>query len=172
MKYKSRQQNINMTAEQRKRPCGLVRRRLFGQASPPGSGRLLGLIKRTGIDLETSWVQKHIASCARCQKRFAALNRVNLAMTLLKTRPHGKDLLPRANTQAVDVLPSQTVPERVRLLHHSFAHVAACIGLLVLSKIGIFSTIKNSQIAGQRAVEQLYTSHLDADTADEVFPQV
>ena len=116
------------------------------------------------------------------------MNKVDLALTLLKARPHDKQLLSRANTQTVNVLqrklrktekahtlksafPVLSVAGRIHLLRQSFAHVAACVALLLLSKIGIFSTISNSQLAGRRAVRHLYANHLDADTTDEMFPQ-
>lgn len=189
MKSNTYQQNKDKAQDRERRPCKLVRRRLFGQVSVRDSSLWARLGHRPGIDFETPWVQNHISACPRCQKRFAAMNKVDLAFTLLRSQPHAKHLLSQANTQTVDVLqrklrktekahtlksalPGLSVPGRIHLLHQSFAHVAACIAILFLSKIGIFSTIKNSQLAGRRAVKHLYANHLDADTTDEMFPQV
>lgn len=187
MKSNQRHQNTDRPVQQGKKSCKLVRRRLFGHSAKGDSGFLGGMICRSGIDLETPWVQRHIAACPRCQRRFSALNRVNLALALMKSQAHDKDLLGQANSGTIAVLqrdlretskaqtlrealPNMTIRDRIRLSHHAISHVAACIALLLLSKTGVFSTIKHSQAAGQKAVRQLYTSHLDADTADEVFP--
>ena len=183
------QNNAGKAPNQKERPCRLVRRHLSGQPSERHAGFLARIVKGPGIDFETPWIHRHIASCPRCQQRFSAINRVNLALSLMKSQAHGKHLLSQANSQTVGVLqhrlrdtdkaqalssllPSPSIGERIRLARHSLIHVAACIGILLLSKIAIFSTIKHSQIAGQRAVRQLYASHLDDDTTDEVFPQV
>jgi hypothetical protein len=56
------------------------------------------------FSLDRRWIQNHIATCPRCQRRLARLGKVELAITLLKSRPHGLDLLMRANTQAIGVL--------------------------------------------------------------------
>jgi hypothetical protein len=172
---------------QGKKPCKLVRRRLLGQPSEHRTGLFAKITNGPEIDFETPWIHRHIAACPRCQRRFSAMNRVNLALSLMKSRPHSKDLLSQANAQTVGVLqhklrdtdkaqalssllPKQSIGDRIRLARHSLVHVAACIAILLLSKIGIFSTIKHSQNAGKRAVRQLYANHLDDDTTDEVFP--
>jgi hypothetical protein len=189
MKSNKSHQNADTPSSRGKRPCKFVRRRLFGQSSGQQAGFFASIMDGSRIDPETPWIQNHIASCPRCQRRFAALNRVNLALTLMKSRPHSKHLLSQANSQTIGVLqhrlrdtdkaqtlrsllPNPTVRDRMCLARHSVAHVAACIAILLLSKIGIFSTIKHSQMAGEKAVRHLYASHLDADTTDEVFPQV
>ncbi len=188
MKSNNNHQNTNSLPGWGKRPCKLVRRRLFGRTSGRHDGLFTGLLRGSGIDLETPWVHEHIASCPRCQRRFSALNRVNMTLALLKSRPHAKHLLSQANSQTINVLqhklretdkaqtlrttlPDPSVRDRIWLARHSLAHVAACVAVLLLSKIGIFSTIKHSQVAGHKAVRHLYASHLDSDTTDEIFPQ-
>jgi len=189
MKSNKSHQNADRPPSETRRPCKFVRRRLLGQSSRQHAGFFANNMYGSRIDPETPWIQNHIASCPRCQRRFSALNRVNLALTLMKSRPHSKHLLSQANSQTIGVLqhslrktdkaqtlksllPNPTVRDRMCLARHSIAHVAACIAILLLSKIGIFSAIKHSQMAGQKAVRHLYASHLDADTTDEVFPQV
>jgi hypothetical protein len=189
MKSNKSQNNSDKAVAQGEKPCKLVRRRLLGQPSERHAGLFASIMSGPEIDFATPWIHRHIASCPRCQRRFSAINRVNLALSLMKSRPHSRHLLSQANARTVGVLqhklretdkaqalssllPKQSIGDRIRLARHSLAHVAACIAVLLLSKIGIFSTIKHSQSAGQRAVRQLYASHLDDDTTDEVFPQV
>ena len=56
------------------------------------------------ISADALWLQGHISECPRCQKRLAALGRVNLAMSFIKSQSHNIDLLMRANTQTINVL--------------------------------------------------------------------
>src|SRR4030042_5066513 len=59
---------------------------------------------RNRFSFDADWVQNHIANCPKCQRRFASVSRVNLALSLVKSQPHKLDLLMRANTQAIGVL--------------------------------------------------------------------
>jgi hypothetical protein len=164
--------------------CKLIRTRFF---SEPGTGRWRRLFARTGIDFDAQWVQKHIAACPRCQRRFAHAARVYLALSLLKSRPMDLSLLGRANARAVGslqhgvrevpkaqalkaVTPEPNAFERLRQWRGSMTQMAACLALMTLGKIGVFSSIQNTQTRGQQAMHKYYTNHLGQDLADEVFP--
>jgi len=136
--------------------------------------------------LGAGWVQNHIANCPRCHRRLVNVGKVNLALSVMKSQPHKLDLLMRANTQAIDVLkhslrrapkaqklrvmvPEPKLFERCSKYTHSAANVAACIAILLLMKIGIFSSMDKFQTQGQKVVEQYYASQVGEDLADEVF---
>ena len=53
---------------------------------------------------EATWLNDHIMRCPRCQQRLVSCGRVNLALSFMKSQPHGLDLLMRANAQAIAVL--------------------------------------------------------------------
>jgi anti-sigma factor RsiW len=141
--------------------------------------------RQIGSDAE--WVQRHIAHCARCQLRFAAVGRVYLAISAVKCQPHRLDLLPRANTQAIGVLkhslrtaqkaqqlkatrPEPKIFERAMPYRRAAANIAACAAILVLAKIGVFSSMSGFQARGQQVVRQYYVAQVGEDLADEVFP--
>jgi len=46
----------------------------------------------------------HVTHCPRCQRRLAIVNRVEIAMMLMKTQPQDIGLLARANSKALDML--------------------------------------------------------------------
>jgi len=138
------------------------------------------------LGLEAIWVQRHVAMCPRCQHRLASLGRVNLALELLKSQPHSLDLLSRANTQAVGVLkrslreapkadklkakrPEPALSEKCSKYTHSTANVAACLAILLLAKVGVFSCMDKFQTQGQKALKQYYASQVGKDLADEIF---
>lgn len=141
------------------------------------------VLRRTG---NADWVQNHIAGCPRCQRRFAAIGKVNLALSAVKSQSHNLDLLMRANTQAIGVLkhslrqtlkaqrlktilPEPKKMERWGKYTHSAANVAACIAILLLMKIGIFSSMDKFQTEGQKAIKQYYAAHIGKDMADELI---
>ncbi len=140
--------------------------------------------KRLGPD--AGWFQKHVAGCPRCRRRLAASRKVDLAFSLVKTQPHKLDLLMRANTQTIGVLkhslrrapkaeklrtmrPGPKLLERWGKYRCSAANLAACIAILFLMKIGVFSSMDKFQTQGQKAVEQYYASQVGEDLADEIF---
>lgn len=140
----------------------------------------------SSLGLDADWVQNHIANCPRCRRRFVNVGKVNLALSAMKSQPHKLDLLMRANTQAIGVLkhslrrapkaqklrvmlPEPKLFERCSKYTHSAANVAACIAILLLMKIGIFSSMDKFQAQGQKVVEQYYASQVGEDLADEVF---
>jgi len=132
------------------------------------------------------WIQNHIANCPRCNRRLVDVGKVNLALSAIKSQPHKLDLLKRANTQAIGVLkhslreapkaeklramlPEPKLFEKCGKYAHSTANVAACITILLLMKIGIFSSMDTFQTQGQKAVEQYYAGQVGEDLADEIF---
>ena len=164
--------------------CRLIRTSLF---SDQGAGWWLRPFVKTGINFEAPWVQRHIAVCPRCQKRFAHAARVHLALSLLKSRSMDLSLLGRANAKAIGSLqrgvrdvpkarelkavsPETTVFDRLRSWRGSLSQMAACLALVTLGKIGLFSSFQNAQTRGQKAMHQYYTSHVGQDLADEVYP--
>jgi len=105
----------------------------------------------------------------------------------MKSQPHGLDLLMRANTRAIAVLkhslrsepkahklekklPEPKILERCSKYGHSVANFAACIAILLLMKIGVFSSMGQFHTQGQRVMKQYYTRQVGEDLADEVFP--
>ena len=138
------------------------------------------------LNPETGWLQNHIFNCPRCQQRFNRIGKVNLALSLLKTQPHRLDLLMRANTQAINVLKHslRNAPkaEKLREQHpepkwfvrcNSFTqpavNAAACMLVLVLLKMGVFSSMDNIQQHGTTAVQHYYARHLDQNTVNDIF---
>ncbi len=141
---------------------------------------------RSHFGPEADWVQKHIANCPRCQRRFASVGKVNLALSLMKSQPHNLDLLMRANPQAIGVLkhslreapkaktlknmqPEPKLLERCSKYESSAANVAACIIILFLMKTGVFSFMDKFQTEGQKVVKQYYVNQVGQDLANDIF---
>jgi len=165
--------------------CKLIRTSLFGDT---GIGRWRNLLSRSGIDLDAPWVQRHIAACPRCQRRFANTARVHLALSLMKSRPMDLGLLGRANAKAIGVLhrgireapkahtlravtPEPSAFDRVRQVRGSVAQMAACLAIVILGKIGVSSSIQNVQTRGRQAMHQYYANQVGQDLVDEMFPR-
>ena len=138
------------------------------------------------IGLNADWVQNHIVNCPRCQWRLASVGKVNLALSIIKSQPHNLDLLMRANAQAIGVLkhslrnapkaqklktmlPEPKLLERCGKYKHSLANTAACIAILLLMKISVFSSMDKFQTQGQKVVEQYYASQVGEELANEIF---
>ena len=170
------------------RSCRLARRRLFGSppSERPADFRISGLFLWGGIPLEAGWIRRHMATCPRCQQRFSALAKVHLGLSLLKSQAHSLDLLSRANAGTVAVLhrdlrktpkaqhlaqtlPQPTLRERIRLYQQTFSQIAACFALLILSKMGVFSSLEQTQKQGRIAMKHYYSVHLDDEMADDLF---
>ncbi len=135
---------------------------------------------------EASWVQKHVASCPRCQRRLAAMARVDLGLSTIKSQPHSLDLLMRANSAAVRMLnhrlreaardrrleearPEPRLVEKYAAYRAAVMNVAACIAILFLTKAGIFSSFDKARSGGQAVMKQYYTAQAGEDLAGEVF---
>jgi len=140
------------------------------------------------FDPEADWLQNHISNCPRCQRRLVSYGKVNLALSVIKSQPHKLDLLMCANAQAIGVLkhslrkapktrklktmlPEPKLLERCGKYAHSAANVAACIAILLLTKIGVFSSMDMFQTQGQKVIKQYYASRVGDDLADEIFPK-
>ena len=138
--------------------------------------------------LDAGWVQKHIASCQRCQRRLAAVGKVNLALLAMKCQPHRLDLLMRANMQAIGVLrhslrreqkaqrlaavlPEPKLLERWSKHTGAAVNMAACVAILVLTKVGVFSSMERFQTEGRKVVRQYYTSQVGKDLTNEIFQE-
>ena len=141
--------------------------------------------------------QNHITNCSRCQPREIGRNdrpshgvsygKVNLALSAIKSQPHKLDLLMCANAQAIGVLkhslrraqkakklrtirPEPKLRERFGKYASSTANIAACIAIMLLMKIGVFSSMDTFQTQGQKVIKQYYASRVGDDLADEIFP--
>lgn len=136
---------------------------------------------------DADWVQNHIMNCPRCQRRLTAYNKVNLAMSFMKAQPHRLDLLMRSNAQAINVLrhslretpkaqklaqafPEQKLREKMYKYMQPAFNCAACIVIMMLMKIGIFTSMDKFQSQGQKTIRQYYVSQVGDDLADEIFP--
>lgn len=137
---------------------------------------------------EAKWLQGHITDCPRCQRRLVSYGKVNLALSAIKAQPHKLDLLMCANAQAIGVLkhslrkvpkarklrqilPQPNLLERYGKYANSVANVAACIAILLLMKIGVFSSMDMFQSKGQKVIKHYYASRVGNDLADEIFSQ-
>ncbi len=135
---------------------------------------------------DAMWVQRHMAGCPKCQKRFTSLGKVDVALSLIKSEPHRLDLLMRANSKTVNVLkhgvrgsdkacklsrklPDLTVWQRLGKYSSSAINVAACLALVVLMKVGIVSSMDKFHSTGCDVVENYYASQVGQDISDEIF---
>jgi hypothetical protein len=135
---------------------------------------------------KADWVQTHVAGCSKCQRRLASFGKVNLALSIIKSQPHSLDLLMRANAQAVGVLkhslrqapkaeklkaarPEPKLLERSRKYAHPVANAAACVAILLLMKMGVFSSMDKFQSEGRKVARQYYASQIGQDMADDIF---
>ena len=147
----------------------------------------LGKIIASFVSFDAAWVQNHITNCPKCQRRFASVGRVYLAMSLLKSRPHCLDLFKQANIQTIGTLkhslrqtskadklktaqPEPKLVERLSPLKGSLANTAACIAILFFAKTGIFSSMEKFQADSQRTIEHYYQKQVGQDLSDEIFP--
>ncbi|HSV99032.1 MAG TPA: hypothetical protein VLI39_02600 [Sedimentisphaerales bacterium] len=132
------------------------------------------------------WVQRHAAGCPRCRQRLAGLARVDIALSVIKSQPHQFDLLTRANAAAIRMLghhlrqseaadklkeakPKPSFAERYAGHQGAITNVAACIALLMLTKVGIFTSLDKARTRGEAAMKQYYTTRAGEDLAGEVF---
>ena len=135
---------------------------------------------------EAGWLQGHIMNCPRCRRRLVSCGKVNLALSFMKTQPHSLDLLMRANTQAIGmlkhslrrapkarklrvILPEPRLLEKCSKYGHSVVNMAACIFILLLMKVGVFSSMDKFHNQGQKVYKQYYTNQVGEELADEIF---
>lgn len=139
------------------------------------------------FDPDAQWLQSHIANCPRCQSRFVSYGKVNLAISAIKSQPHNLELLMCANTQTIGVLkhslrraekagklkkvrPEPKFFEKYSRYASSALNIAACITILLLMKIGVFSSMNMFQGQGQKVIKVYYANRIGDDLADELFP--
>jgi len=137
---------------------------------------------------DAHWLQKHIATCPRCQRRFVSYGKINLAISAIKSQPHKLDLLMCANEQTIGVLkhslrrakqagklktiqPEPKFLEKYIRYSSSVLNVAACMAILFLMKFGAFSSFNKLHSQGQNVMKKYYTNRIGEDLADEVFPK-
>ena len=113
------------------------------------------------------WVQRHAAACPRCRQRLAALGKVDLALSVIKSQPHRLDLLMRANNAAIHMLsrqlreapetgdlkearPEPSLVQRWAGCQSAVINVAACLAVLLLTKAGIFTSLDKARTRGRR----------------------
>lgn len=138
------------------------------------------------ISPEKGWMASHIANCPRCQQRMSRIGRVDLAFMLIKSQVHKLDLFKRANSQAIGVLKHslRDAPKAVKLKDFqpepvisrnqiryisAIVNAAACIAIIVLLKVGVFSSMDNYHEQGKEAVQHYYAKHLGDELADDIF---
>lgn len=135
---------------------------------------------------EARWVQRHTANCPRCQRRIAAVNRVELALAIVKSQPYHIDLLKQANAHAIGVLkhslreasqadtlrnsrPEPSFIERSGRYRYRLGNVAACLAIVVLTRTGLFSSLERVNARGKECMRQYYAAQAGEDLAGEVF---
>jgi hypothetical protein len=135
---------------------------------------------------EAVWVQRHVTNCPRCQRRLAAIARVDLALSAIKSQPHRLDLLMRANSAAMRMLnhqlreaaqarrlqeakPEPCFIERCARYRGAVTNVAACVAILFLTKAGIFCSFDKARTRGQAVMKQYYAAQAGEDLAGEIF---
>lgn len=152
-------------------------------------GRIRGWLYKavnSRINLDSTWLQNHIAHCPRCQKRLATVSRIDLAISLIRSEPCRLDLLMRANSQAIGVLkrslrdipkaqklktihPEPGLVEKLGHYKGSIANAAACILIFFVIKAGVFSSMEQISSQGQKTMKEYYAKSAGQDIADEVF---
>jgi hypothetical protein len=163
-----------MTRKKANNTCRRIRARLYSAVNThlgPGAG----------------WFRGHIAHCPRCQRRLVSTGKVHLALSFMKAQPHGLDLLRRANEKTISVLKHSLQQEpkaqdlkaglseqessgKYSKYGFSIGSLAACMAILFLMKLGIFSSVDNVQSRGRKVIKQYYVNQIGQDLADEVFP--
>lgn len=148
--------------------------------------RLYNFFGRT-IGNDADWISNHIAHCTRCQQRIASLGRIQLALILVKTQMHSPALLKDANSMAISVLskkvrnsskaqklrsiqPAPTLFEKAGRYRSSLLNAAACLAILILLKIGIFSSMESFNSRSEQALKQYYAKNIGDELTDEIFP--
>jgi hypothetical protein len=92
----------------------------------------------------------------------------------------------RANSQAIGVLkhslreapkaqtlkkalPRPGLFERCSRYGHSLANLAACVVIVLLMKVGVFSSVERFQSEGEKAVKHYYAGQVGEDMANDIF---
>ena len=146
----------------------------------------LNIQNAIAVRFQFGWFDEHIDSCPRCQQRINRLGNVDIALSVLKTQPHSRNLLANANTKATNVLkhslrytskadklrvykPQPNWVQRNSRVLQSIVNVAACVTVVVLIKIGVFSSIHTFQDESKGVLEGYYSQHLDSEEVREIL---
>jgi hypothetical protein len=130
----------------------------------------------------------HVSHCPRCQQRLAIVNRVEIAMMLIKTQPLDAGLLARANNKALDTLkhslrkapqsaalrttqPDLSRFEKIRPGLERVMNTAACLFVVLMIKTGISSSLIDYREQGETVIHNYYARNLDSQIFDEIFPK-
>jgi anti-sigma factor RsiW len=133
-------------------------------------------------------LRDHIASCPRCRQRIAKLGRVELALQMMLSQPHSLTLLQEANEAALKMLRRQerlspkadalrqTTPQPDWTARHTkrlekLLGVAACLMVICLIKVGVFSSLKDIHDDSQTAMHNYYARNLDPEMMGELFDE-
>lgn len=136
----------------------------------------------------TEQLNDHVAHCPRCQRRLAMVNRVELALTLVKTQPLNVGLLAQANNKALDALKHslRNAPksaalriakadlnrlEKMRPGLERILNVAACVFVVLIIKTGMSRSLLDYQEQGEAVIKNYYARNLDSQLFDEIFPE-
>ena len=145
---------------------------------------LANLIERFITD--SDWMHNHIANCPRCQARLIGIGRIEMGLAILKSQPHKLDLLMRANSRAIGTLkhslrgarraeklrhikPEPSIFQRIGNVAGAVGNVAACITIVLLMKIGVFSTMDKFDKQGNEMLKEYYASRVGDDITDDIF---
>ena len=148
-------------------------------------------------DLSTLWgvlrlrllerLSDHVAECPRCQRRLAAVNRIELGLTLMKTQPLEVGLLSRANNRVLGVLkhslryaPKSAVLqnaksdtsrlEKMRPGLERLLNAAACVFVVLMIKTGVSNSLLDYKEQGEAVIHNYYARNLYSHMFDEIFP--
>jgi hypothetical protein len=109
-----------------------------------------------------------------------------VGLDLIKSQAHSLDLLQKANASAVNVLkhqlrdsnrahclknalPTPSIGDKIHCASHGLYQTAACIAILILSKISVFPSIQHMQKQGQTTVRHFYDRQLGTDLSEDLF---
>jgi hypothetical protein len=129
----------------------------------------------------------HVSECPKCQKRLVMVNRVEVALMLVKSEPYEMGLLARANSKALDVLthslrftPKSTHLRQVKSdpnyiekaypLLERVLNVAACLFVIIMIKTGVSNSLLDYKDQGESVIHNYYARNLDTQMFDEIFP--
>ena len=130
--------------------------------------------------LRNQWLYRHINQCDRCRARLQGYSRLQLAMFQIKTQPHGASLFSNANLRVIRRLNQQMRESQAAydLTHaypkvsklsfcshyiQSIGHCAACLGVVVMVKLGFFGSLNAISDSSEKGLKKYYAKHLPED---------
>ena len=137
------------------------------------------------------WLRRlddHVADCPKCRKRLLRVNRVEVALMLMKSQPYEMGLLARANNKALDVLthslrfaPKSTLLrqaksdtnriEKARPFIERVLNVAACLFIIIMIKTGVSNSLLDYKRQGEAVIQNYYARNLDEQLFNEIFSE-